>query len=161
MGQKRKLTKDTPVAELDKILGIEPDVVREGDTLLAVAHKIVENPATRVVCVVDAANKLLGIIPLRHICQHVVYEIAPEEMFHRIARYEDVVAVAHHTVGATARDLMDGPVYTKTDDTVKDAIEKMFDAGLEGLPIVDEQLHVVGYIDMLELLAAWIQARGG
>jgi CBS domain-containing protein len=40
----------------------------------------------------------------------------------------------------------------KQGETVKDAFERMHEHRLSGLPVVDERYHVVGYINLLELL---------
>jgi CBS-domain-containing membrane protein len=48
----------------------------------------------------------------------------------------------------------------RRDETVRDAFERMHAAKLNGLPIVDEERRVVGYVDQLELLLVWVRATG-
>ena len=47
---------------------------------------------------------------------------------------------------------MQKPVWVKRNETVKDAFKRMHEHRLPGLPVVDERYHVVGYINLLELL---------
>jgi IMP dehydrogenase len=57
----------------------------------------------------------------------------------------------------TAKDAMQEPVWVKRDETVKDAFKRMHDYHLSGLPVVDDRYHVVGYINLLELMAACLR----
>lgn len=58
--------------------------------------------------------------------------------------------------GETAEQLMEAPVWVRPADTVKDAVDKMLAAHLDGLPIVDGDMRVVGYVDLMELLRLWL-----
>jgi CBS domain-containing protein len=53
----------------------------------------------------------------------------------------------------TAADAMRDPIWVKQGETVKDAFKRMHEHRLSGLPVVDGRYHVVGYINLLELLA--------
>jgi len=44
--------------------------------------------------------------------------------------------------------------------TVRDAFETMHKAHLNGLPIIDAEHSVIGYLDQLELLMVWVRASG-
>jgi CBS domain-containing protein len=52
---------------------------------------------------------------------------------------------------------MEPPVYVALDDSVKDAFGRMHEHKLEGLPIVDEAMRPVGYLDRFQLLEVWIR----
>ena len=52
---------------------------------------------------------------------------------------------------------MHPPVWATPADTIKDAFTKMRDAGLSGLPLLEGE-RLIGYVDVLELLAAWLRA---
>jgi hypothetical protein len=36
----------------------------------------------------------------------------------------------------------------------------MHEAKLNGLPIIDDDAHVVGYVDQLEMLLVWVRTTG-
>jgi CBS-domain-containing membrane protein len=61
----------------------------------------------------------------------------------------------------TAADAMHEPVWVKKGDTVKDAFERMHKHQLQGLPVVDDLYHVVGYINLLELTAVSLEQKTG
>jgi CBS-domain-containing membrane protein len=48
----------------------------------------------------------------------------------------------------------------RADETVRDAFGRMHESRLNGLPIVDAEARVVGYVDQLELLIVWVRATG-
>jgi CBS domain-containing protein len=58
---------------------------------------------------------------------------------------------------ATARDIMIPPTYVKDDDSLSDAFRVMFENRLMELPVVDDELHVIGDLNALELIKAWTQ----
>jgi CBS domain-containing protein len=54
---------------------------------------------------------------------------------------------------------MISPIYVKDDDTLKTAFVKMYEYDLDELPVVDENLKLLGNIDMLELLTMLIEKK--
>jgi len=60
---------------------------------------------------------------------------------------------------ATAAAMMSPPIYVHEHETIVDAFRKMREANLRGLPIMDANMHVTGYIDLLELVLVWMRAE--
>jgi CBS domain-containing protein len=60
----------------------------------------------------------------------------------------------------TAADVMEPPISLRPDETAREAFRRLNDTGLAGLPVVDEQGRVEGYLDELELLLVWVEATG-
>ena len=54
---------------------------------------------------------------------------------------------------------MTTPVYIKDNDTLKTAFIKMHENDLEELPVVDEHLHLIGTINLINLLAFVIEKK--
>jgi CBS domain-containing protein len=59
----------------------------------------------------------------------------------------------------TVADAMKEPVWVKREETVKDAFKRMHEHSLPGLPVVDDSYHVVGYINLLELMAVCLHSE--
>ena len=57
--------------------------------------------------------------------------------------------------------MMQPPVYAREDDSIIDAFHKMRESDLRGLPIVDADMRVIGYIDLLELVLTCIHIEQG
>ena len=58
-----------------------------------------------------------------------------------------------------AENLMVSPIYVKDNDSLKSAFIKMYENDLDELPVVDEDLKLIGNIDLLELLTMLIEKK--
>jgi CBS-domain-containing membrane protein len=124
------------------------------------AELAVERPICRVLSVVDDDGRLIGLVPVRLLVNDIFLKIVPEEFLGIITDVDDVLEYAHHVQARTAGDIMLDPVSIHGEQTVRDAFEVMHKARLNGLPVIDENRKVVGYVDQLELLLVWVQATG-
>jgi CBS domain-containing protein len=154
------ITQTTPIAEADRFLHMAPVVVHAGDSLKAVAEKAVENTGCRVIAVLDEHERLTGVIPVRVLVNDIFLKIVPEEFLGEILDLEGAMKYAEHIGARTAGDVMLPPESVRHDDSVRDAFERMHARKLNGLPITDEERHVIGYVDQLELLLVWVRASG-
>jgi CBS domain-containing protein len=155
------ITQATPVGEVDALLrGSDPVIVRIEDSLHRLAELAVEQPSCRVLAVVDDKDKLVGVVPVRVLVNDIFLKIVPEEFLGEIADVEAALKYAGHLQARTAGDIMLKPVSVRREGNVRDAFEKMHHAKLNGLPIVDADEHVIGYLDQLELLLVWVHASG-
>ena len=154
------ITQQTTIAEADRLLLMEPVVVQAAASLREVAELAVANTGCRVIAVVDAERRLLGVLPVRILVNDVFLKIVPEEFLGEITDLEAVLKYAEHVGARTAGDIMVGPVSVHPDETVRTAFERMHVSHLNGLPITDRDERVVGYVDQLELLTVWVRASG-
>jgi CBS domain-containing protein len=154
------ITQATPIAEADRFLRMGPVIVHADDSLRTVAERAVENTGCRVISVVDDAERLIGGVPVRVLVNDIFLKIVPEEFLGEILDLEGALKYAEHLGVRTARDIMLPPVSVRRDETVRDAFERMHHAKLNGLPIIDGQGRVTGYVDQLELLLVWVRASG-
>lgn len=154
------ITQQTSIAEADRLLSIGPVSVRPTDSLERLAELAVENPSCRVLSVVDADGRLLGLVPIRVLVNDIFLKVVPEEFLGEILDYEAVLKYAAHVGARTAGDIMVPPVSVHPEESVRDAFQRMHEHRLNGLPITDADERVVGYIDQLELLVVWLRATG-
>jgi len=155
------ITQATLIRVVDELLHeTDPILVGPADSLHRMAEQAVERPICRVLSVVDDGGRLIGLVPVRLLVNDIFLKIVPEEFLGIITDIEDVMEYARHVGARTAADIMLGPVSIHRDQTVRDAFEVMHKARLNGLPVVDEERRVVGYVDQLELLLVWVHATG-
>ncbi len=154
------ITQGTSIAEADRHLQVHPVIVHETDSLQVVAEAAVENAGCRVISVVDAEDRLAGLVPVRGLVHDIFLKIVPEASLGEIEDMEAVLRYAGHIGARLARDIMEPPVSVQLDGTVRDAFAKIQSHHLNGLPICDGGGRVVGYIDQLELLLVWVRATG-
>jgi CBS domain-containing protein len=155
------ITQATPIREVDQLLReTDPILVAPADSLHRMAELAVERPICRVLSVVDGDGRLIGLVPVRLLVNDIFLKIVPEEFLGIITDVDDVMEYARHLQARTAGDIMLSPVSIHREQTVRDAFEVMHKAKLNGLPVVDEDGKVVGYVDQLELLLVWVHATG-
>lgn len=154
------ITQGTLIADADRILYMQPVVVEASASLREVAEAAVENTGCRVIAVVDADRRLLGVLPVHDLVEDVFRKIVPEEFLGEITDLEAVLRYAESVGARTAADLMQPPVSVHPDESVRTAFERMHVSGQNGLPITDRDERVVGYVDQLELLVVWVRASG-
>jgi CBS domain-containing protein len=154
------ITQQTTIAEADRVLRLGPVTVEASASLLEVAERAVENTGCRVIAVVDADGRLVGVLPVRLLVDDIFLKIVPEEFLGEITDLEGVLRYAGHVGARTAGDVMVDPVSVHPDESVRTAFERMHASQLHGLPITDRDGTVVGYVDQLELLVVWVRASG-
>lgn len=155
------ITQATLISDVGRLLrGTDPIVVHVDDNLHRLAELAIERPSCRVLAVVDADELLIGLVPVRLLVNDIFLKIVPEEFLGVIADVDDVMEYARHIRARTAGDIMLDPVSVMGQQTVRDAFETMHKARLNGLPIVDADRKVVGYLDQLEMLLVWVRATG-
>ncbi len=145
--------REMPVSEAAKLLAIEPVVVNSGASLLEAVAAMSKSPSAHVAAIISRTGHLLGLVTLRNLADHIFFGIMPEVFYGEVTtdmdRSLDFGEMANvHNIA----DLMIDPVSVHASDTVGQAFRLMHTHDLSGLPIVDDNNHVVGFVGMLELL---------
>ena len=125
-------------------------VVKESDNLKEVLKVMVKDPKTQSVYVVNNRKQLVGIITLNIALQYLYNEYIPPEYI----KFD--ISVIEGTK-AEAKELMIPPIYVKKDDPIGKAFQKMFEFHLHELPVVDDNMHVIGDLNALELVQGWFK----
>lgn len=152
--------RDTPVKAVLEILDLEPTIVRPDTPLDVVAQAMLKHCNVHVACVVAEDDRLIGLIGLRRLADDLFFHIMPEEFLSEVTDIEEAMQYADKSRMRTAADAMQEPVWVKPEETVKDAFRHMHENRLSGLPVVDDRYRVIGYINLLELMAACFRQGG-
>lgn len=158
MSGKRRFAKRTSIHEVDQQLDIGPNIVHVDDDLLDVARQAIGRPQTRLLAVVDDTERLVGVLPVLRVVEEVVAHAAPEELMADVFDLESAGRFGREVGARVCSDLMSPPVALRPDSTVADAFRAMHDHHYSGLPIVDDEQRVIGYIDLLELALRYLTA---
>lgn len=145
--------RNTPVEEVVAILNLEATIIRADTPLEDIPQKMLIHPNVHVTCVVAEDDRLVGLLGLRALADDIFFHILPEEFLSEISDLDEAMEFANRSHMRTAADAMQDPVWVKKGETVKDAFKRMHEHDLAGLPVVNDLYHVVGYINLLELLA--------
>ncbi|MBI9046963.1 MAG: CBS domain-containing protein [Anaerolineaceae bacterium] len=153
--------RDTPVESVNSLLNLEPTIVSADTQLDDVAQAMLAHPNVHIASVISDDGRLIGLLELSALADDLFFHILPEEFLHETTNLEKLMTFADKTRIRTARDAMRPPVWVKHGETIKEAFKRMHDNNLPGLPLVDECYKVIGYINLLELLALCNQAKNG
>lgn len=155
-----KITRRTLVREALEMAGGKGCVVSEGEDLAVVSEKLAGIPGVHTLAVVDREGRLVGVIPMRLLVDELFLDVAPEDFLVGMRDIEDVEEFSRISRARTAGELMEEAAYVTMDDTVREAFSRMHERKLDGLPIVDEGMKVLGYLDLLQLLRLWLSRHG-
>jgi CBS domain-containing protein len=153
------IQRDMPVEEVAQILVLEPTFVHPEMPLDEVARTMLAHPRVHLVCVVDGGGRLVGVLDMRTLADDLFFHIMPEEFLSEMTDLDHVLQFAQMSGIRTVAEAMKEPVWVKRGETVKDAFKRMHEHGLPGLPVVDDRYHVVGYINLLELMAVCLHSE--
>lgn len=153
-----KLRLTTPVSEIMDVLSLEPAVVSPEASLQEVVAELLSHPNVQVVCVQNEAKHLVGLIDITKLSNALFQEVFPEEFLGELTDLEEVLQFADRTKFHQAADIMQDPVYVRLQDNIQKAFHIIHQRGLPGLPVVDEQYHIIGYINLLELMAVCLRS---
>ena len=151
------ITRGTSVGEALGRVGIEACVVYEENDLFHAAESMAACLGTQTVAVVDEDGRLVGVIPMRLLLAELYLHVAPEEFLVGMRAFENIEEFGKISRAQKAKELMQPPVYVTMADSAREAFVKMHESKLEGLPVVDEEMKVVGYLDRLQLVRLWLQ----
>jgi len=146
--------RDTPIKVILEILDLEPTIVRPDTPLDVVAQSMLDHCNVHVACVVAEDGRLIGLIGLRRLADDLFFHIMPEEFLSEVTDLEEAMQYAEKSRMRVAADAMQEPVWVKPEEKMKDAFRRMHENRLSGLPVVDDRYRVIGYINLLELMAA-------
>ena len=161
MREGKRLAKRTPVRDIDNRLDIEPNIVHVDDDLISVARDAIAQPRTRLLSVVDADERLVGVLPVLRVVEEIVSRASPEALMAEVDDLESAGRFGREVGARICGDLMNPPVALRPDSTVGDAFRAMHDHHYSGLPVVDDDRRVIGYVDLLELALRYLEDYPG
>ena len=151
MTERPRLSHRTSVADCDALLPIQGRLVAPDLSLSDALAHAVQQPQTRVLGVVDADGRLVGIVPIVRLAEALVARVLPEpllgDLTEEVDRRRLMGAVRARTVG----DLVQSPATVTANARVLDAFRVLHERRLSGLYAVDADGRPVGYLDLLEL----------
>lgn len=156
-----RLARQTTVAACQAILAIEPLVVALDEDLLVVMRRAATQPATRLIGVVDDGRRLVGVFPILRLAESVVARVVPEALMADITDVADVARFGHAVEARTAADIMLEPASIAPQATLGEAFRLMHQRRLSGLYVVDDAGRPTGYLDLVELALAYVDALEG
>jgi CBS domain-containing protein len=148
----------TTVAECVARLSIEPLLVGRADEPVAVMHRVVQQPQTRLLGVVDADGILIGVLSIVRLAEAVIIRVSPETLLADMGDLTKAAEFGHVAAARTVEDVMLPPAVIRPDATLDAAFRQMHARHLSGLYVVDAAGRPTGYLDLLELTLRYVEA---
>jgi CBS-domain-containing membrane protein len=136
-----------------------PPVARAGDDVLHVAKLAVASAIPRTVYVVDDEGRYLGAVTESRLAQEVFAHLDP-------GLYVDQHAHATTKLLHLGKDVAKSPasalIETKHQPlgsrrTIADAMSALYRAGIDELPVINEDKQLLGVIRSLDILREWVE----
>jgi len=148
----RQLLVNQHVRDIDHILVKNPSSIISTASLLEVLEKITEDLRTRQVYVVDEDQRLIGVVRMSSIVEYLF-------PFNAIIELNKSLFDAYYPkLGAeTAGDIMISPPVKVTEETtLGEMAGLMMKEGINELPVVDDQEHLIGQVNMYEVISSYL-----
>lgn len=158
MTRRIRLARHTTVAACQALLAIEPLLVKSDADILDIVRSAANQPSTRLIGVVDAGGRLVGVIPVTRVAESVVARVVPESLLVDVADSESAARFSHSLEDRVAADIMLPPATARPSDTIGAAFRLMHQRRLGGLYIIDDDGRPTGYLDLLELAIVYVRA---
>ena len=144
----------TPLTRVPHITNLQPITLPTDATLQQAAQAFTQNPSIHVASVISQTGHLLGIVPLQLLANYFFFGIMPEIFYGKITTdYEQSLDFGKMANVHNVADLMLDPVSVQRQDTVGQAFALMHKHDLSGLPLVDENMHVIGLVTLQRLMS--------
>ena len=146
-----KMVDEVKIKDIRMLVTPYPTFVEKKASADDIAKMLIAYPNLKSVYVVDDKLKLVGRVTLKRLMKHEFMNLIPSSF-----EYFDALEFIGNK---SAEEIMTAPVYVKDNDTLKTAFVKMYENDLEELPVVDDDLHLIGNIDLIELLTILIEKK--
>lgn len=144
---------ETPsIRELLDLSSRRPTVVSTMATIPELVARMIEDPGSREIYVIDADGRYLGVVTAQRLA-HVVFS-------HRLPISGSPIELLDLLSSETADHmLIRESISIHEDEALTRAIDLMFESGLIEIPVLNDDRTIVGNINLLDILAAWKDGR--
>lgn len=151
MQKKIKLGK-MKVSDIRHVLVENAATINQADSVDDLLKKVIEEPRTRHVYVVDDNGKLVGSVRMNTIVQYL-FPVAAVVSLGSSYPQDDFLAFRAQKV----TDLMKSdPFYVQEDDTLSHMALILMQEKINELPVVDANKKVIGQVNMYEAIRAYL-----
>jgi CBS domain-containing protein len=139
-----------PIKDVRNLVVQNPSTISPDGNIDELLSKINENLKTRHVYVVDKNNKLVGSVRINSIVQY---------LFPMSAILSAGVSTAQFNVNLLSQNVSDimkkDPFSVKEDDLLSKVGKIMIKEGINEVPVVDDAMHLIGEVNIFEVIEAY------
>ncbi|RPI84471.1 MAG: CBS domain-containing protein [Chloroflexi bacterium] len=143
----------TSVESVLSVFDLQPVIVKTSAPLTEIIEQMLNNRNVQIACVVNEEKRLVGLIDLKSLSDVFFSKVFPEHFFGELKDLKHALEFAALSKVRIASDLMQDPFWVKREDSLEKAFDLMHEHNLPGLPVLDDHFEVIGYINLLEMMA--------
>jgi len=142
------------VASIRHLLVEDAATIIESAPIEALLHKIIEDPRTRHVYVLNEAKKLVGSVRMSTIVNFLFPVASVVSQVHANTQ-GDFLSFGAKKVSALMNKK---PFYVAENDTLSQMAMILMREKINELPVVDTEMHVIGQVNMYEVINSFLQS---
>jgi len=146
---------DMKISDIQHLLVKEPAVIKKKQSIDDLLAGIIDDSRTRHVYVVDEAGILIGVVRMNRVVQYLfpfaaMIEQGSEISIGNLANFE----------AETVQDIMDErPQFVEGSTSLSKMADILMQEKINELPIVDDDMHLVGQINVYEVIMAYLKEK--
>ncbi len=138
------------VSDISKLIVKEPAVVRYDTTIKQMLETVIKDTRSRHAYIVDDNNKLIGSIRLNNIIQFLF----PTTILMEDRESPRLCSFLDYSEASKVKEIMNNkPVFVYENTPLPKMVTLMRQELINELPVVDKQMHVIGEVNVLEIIA--------
>jgi CBS domain-containing protein len=131
-----------------KLMTTECNKIQEDEPIYEAVKKIASSKRSKIACVIDREGKLKGLLTPRGVLE----ELEVRKFGGVRGRFFAGPEVLHLLTSKYAKDIMSAPISVHVNDGVEETINTMLDHGFYELPVVDDDMKVIGEISYFDII---------
>lgn len=151
---REEMLSNVTVENISSLIVQKPALVLPETSIETMLRNVVEDTRSRHAYVVDADNRLIGSVQFNNIIQYlfpstILLELDDSPKISSFMEYSDATHV--HQIMNTR------PRYVQKSTPLSAMVRIMIEEKINELPVVDDQMHVIGEVNVLEIIAFALQ----
>jgi CBS domain-containing protein len=138
-----------------ELMATECNKIQEDELIYEAIKKIASSKKSKIACVIDKEGKLKGLLTPRDVLE----ELEVSKFGGIRGRFFAGPEILHLLTSKYARDIMSAPVSVHVNDGVEEAINTMLDHGFYELPVVDDEMKVIGEISYFDIILSAVERQ--
>lgn len=142
------------VKDISKLIDVNPALVTPDTSIRKTLEKIIVDTRSRHAYIVDENNVLIGSIRMNN----VIHYLFPTVSLMQEKETFNISSFLEYTSAQKAGEIMNQrPVYVYEDSLISDMVSIMTRERINEMPVVDEQKHVIGEINILNVIVYYLK----
>jgi len=146
--------KNIIIKDIRKLITDKPNFIYEDTNFKEIISKFIANPINRSLYVVNKNKKLTGIINAKDILKKISIDFYSTSFLYKSTGFTEYDILS--AIDNNPKDLVNNEIYyVKDNSTIESAFKLLFNNNIDSIPVVDDDLILIGDLNILELFHIW------